>query len=42
LPDRTRLLDMARRARGVARPRALVAIERACLEAGGLPLDAAR
>jgi len=42
LPDRTRLLDMARRARGAARPRALVAIERACLEAGGLPLDAAR
>jgi UDP-N-acetylmuramate--alanine ligase len=35
LGDRGRLLDMARRARGAARPRALAAIERALLEAGG-------
>jgi UDP-N-acetylglucosamine--N-acetylmuramyl-(pentapeptide) pyrophosphoryl-undecaprenol N-acetylglucosamine transferase len=34
--DRGRLLDMARRARGAARPQALAAIERALVEAGGL------
>lgn len=36
LADRGRLLDMARRARSVARPEALAAIEQALLEAGGL------
>jgi UDP-N-acetylglucosamine--N-acetylmuramyl-(pentapeptide) pyrophosphoryl-undecaprenol N-acetylglucosamine transferase len=36
LADRGRLLDMARRARGAARPRALAEIEQALLEAGGL------
>jgi len=40
LGDRGRLLDMARRARGVARPQALAAIERVLLEAGGLPTEA--
>jgi UDP-N-acetylglucosamine--N-acetylmuramyl-(pentapeptide) pyrophosphoryl-undecaprenol N-acetylglucosamine transferase len=39
LSDRGRLLDMARRARGAARPQALAAIERALLEAGGLPTE---
>ena len=40
LGDRGRLLDMARRARGVARPQALATIERVLLEAGGLPTEA--
>jgi UDP-N-acetylglucosamine--N-acetylmuramyl-(pentapeptide) pyrophosphoryl-undecaprenol N-acetylglucosamine transferase len=39
LGDRARLLDMARRARGAARPEALAAIERALLEAGGLAAE---
>jgi UDP-N-acetylglucosamine--N-acetylmuramyl-(pentapeptide) pyrophosphoryl-undecaprenol N-acetylglucosamine transferase len=39
LPDRGRLLDMARRARDAARPQALALIERALLEAGGLPTE---
>jgi UDP-N-acetylglucosamine--N-acetylmuramyl-(pentapeptide) pyrophosphoryl-undecaprenol N-acetylglucosamine transferase len=39
LGDRGRRLDMARRARGAARPQALAAIERALLEAGGLPTE---
>lgn len=39
LCDRGRLLDMARRARDAARPEALAAIERALLEAGGLPAE---
>ena len=40
LGDRGRLLDMARRARGAARPQALAEIERALLEAGGLATEA--
>ena len=40
LGDRGRRLDMARRARRAARPEALAAIERALLEAGGLPGEA--
>jgi UDP-N-acetylglucosamine--N-acetylmuramyl-(pentapeptide) pyrophosphoryl-undecaprenol N-acetylglucosamine transferase len=39
LADRGRLLDMARRARDAARPRALAMIEHALLEAGGLPTE---
>jgi UDP-N-acetylglucosamine--N-acetylmuramyl-(pentapeptide) pyrophosphoryl-undecaprenol N-acetylglucosamine transferase len=42
LGDRNRLLDMARRARGAARPQALAAIERALLEAGGLAAETRR
>jgi phosphoribosylamine--glycine ligase len=38
--DRARLLDMARRARGAARPEALATIERVLLEAGGLAQEA--
>ncbi|NGP52175.1 undecaprenyldiphospho-muramoylpentapeptide beta-N-acetylglucosaminyltransferase [Thioalkalivibrio sp. XN8] len=41
LADRGRLLDMARRARGAARPEALAAIQQALVEAGGLDLEAA-
>ena len=41
LADRGRLHDMARRARGAARPEALEAIERVLLEAGRLPAEAA-
>jgi UDP-N-acetylglucosamine--N-acetylmuramyl-(pentapeptide) pyrophosphoryl-undecaprenol N-acetylglucosamine transferase len=41
LVDRGRLLDMARRARGVARPEALAAIERVLLEAGHLTAEVA-
>ena len=41
LADRSRLQDMARRARGAARPEALAAIERVLLEAGRLPMEAA-
>jgi UDP-N-acetylglucosamine--N-acetylmuramyl-(pentapeptide) pyrophosphoryl-undecaprenol N-acetylglucosamine transferase len=40
LGDRARLLDMARRARGAARPEALATIERVLLEAGGLAQEA--
>ncbi|NHA16074.1 undecaprenyldiphospho-muramoylpentapeptide beta-N-acetylglucosaminyltransferase [Thioalkalivibrio sp. XN279] len=39
LADRGRLQDMARRARGAARPQALAAIERVLLEAGHLPME---
>jgi UDP-N-acetylglucosamine--N-acetylmuramyl-(pentapeptide) pyrophosphoryl-undecaprenol N-acetylglucosamine transferase len=39
LGDRARLLDMARRARGAARPEALAAIERVLLEVGKLGSD---
>ncbi|HKK03171.1 MAG TPA: undecaprenyldiphospho-muramoylpentapeptide beta-N-acetylglucosaminyltransferase [Gammaproteobacteria bacterium] len=39
--DRSRLRDMARRARAAARPQALAAIERALLEAGGLQTEGA-
>ncbi len=41
LADRGRLHDMARRARRVARPEALAAIESVLLEAGHLPAEAA-
>jgi UDP-N-acetylglucosamine--N-acetylmuramyl-(pentapeptide) pyrophosphoryl-undecaprenol N-acetylglucosamine transferase len=41
LSDRGRLHDMARRARSVARPEALAAIERVLLEAGHLSAEAA-
>jgi UDP-N-acetylglucosamine--N-acetylmuramyl-(pentapeptide) pyrophosphoryl-undecaprenol N-acetylglucosamine transferase len=40
LGDRSRLLDMARRARAVARPQALAAIERVLLEVGRLAPEA--
>jgi UDP-N-acetylglucosamine--N-acetylmuramyl-(pentapeptide) pyrophosphoryl-undecaprenol N-acetylglucosamine transferase len=39
LGDRGRRLDMARRARGAARPQALASIERALLQAGDLPTE---
>jgi UDP-N-acetylglucosamine--N-acetylmuramyl-(pentapeptide) pyrophosphoryl-undecaprenol N-acetylglucosamine transferase len=41
LSDRGRLLDMARRARGAARPQALAAIERALLKPAACPRSCA-